>query len=389
MIPAFTTRRRADAFDALVADPGSRDRADARDAEFLDLVASLRDLPPVQPRPEFVTALREQLMTAAETELVPSEEARLALPSRRPARDRRITVAVGGFALVGATASVAVAAQSALPGDLLYPVKRAIENAQAGVAPDDADKGTTLLASAAGRLDEAAALSREGRAEDGEAIAETLDSFTAQAREASELLLSDYAENGTESSVSDLRDFTSESMQTLAQLEGVVPADARDELLDAAEVLTQIDAAAARLCPSCEGLGITEIPAILTSPGLKLGNPPAVVEPASELQPLKKRERDREEQPPAPLLPSATGQPLPPGSVLGQPPTEEPQTGPDKSTGTEAPASNPLGDLTDDLLGGGGGGSGPASNQPALPGASELEEIIEGVTDPLLGTQKP
>ncbi len=52
-------------------------------------------------------------------------------------------------------------------------------------------------------------------------------------------------------------------METLAALEDVVPVDARDELLHAARVLTQIDAEAEQACPDCGGDGITSIPKIL------------------------------------------------------------------------------------------------------------------------------
>ena len=112
-------------------------------------------------------------MTAADTALVPSgtakvptETERLTLPPRRSARERRIAAAVGGLALVGATTSMAMAAQDALPGEALYPVKRAMENAQTGLQLDEGDKGATLLANASGRLDEVSALSESASGED-------------------------------------------------------------------------------------------------------------------------------------------------------------------------------------------------------------------------------
>ncbi len=270
MTPVFGARRRAEEFHSLVEDPSTGGLHDARYAEFLDIVASLRDAPAAQPRPEFVADLREQLMTAADTVLVAVEdEARLTLPSRRtarrPARERRIAAAAAGVAIVGATTSMAMAAQSALPGDALYPLKRLIEGAETGIAVNEADKGATLLANATGRLAEITALSRDGQLEDGAAIADNFNTFTRQAIEASDLLLADYAATGDESSIAELRDFTGDSMQTLAELESVVPDQARDELLRAARILTQIDAQAQQACPSCGGDGINEIPAILTS----------------------------------------------------------------------------------------------------------------------------
>ena len=92
---AFTARRRAAEFDALVEDP-STGRSDARYAEFLAIVEGLRAVPAPEARPEFVGDLRERLMVAAATDLVPSaeEEARLTPPPRRPRRERGVHDAV-------------------------------------------------------------------------------------------------------------------------------------------------------------------------------------------------------------------------------------------------------------------------------------------------------
>ena len=109
----------------------------------------------------------------------------------RNPRERRLAIAMGGFALVGATATMSVVAQSALPGDLLYPLKRGIESVHAGISVGDEGKGTTLLASASTRLDE---VSRLDAGEHEAEIADTLDDFTQQAIEASDLLLASYAE---------------------------------------------------------------------------------------------------------------------------------------------------------------------------------------------------
>ena len=55
---------------------------------------------------------------------------------------------------------MAVASQSALPGDGLYPVKRGLESAHAELTFDRGDRGRVLLANARTRLDEAQTLSR-------------------------------------------------------------------------------------------------------------------------------------------------------------------------------------------------------------------------------------
>ncbi|MFC5176695.1 DUF5667 domain-containing protein [Nocardioides taihuensis] len=261
MTPAFPARR-AEEFNTLV-EGSPTEAGGTRYPEFLEIVAALRDVPAVEPRPEFTASLRDRLMAAAETELVPADrttdEARLRMPGTRPGRQRRLVVAVGSIALVGATTSMAVAAQSALPGDALYPLKRAIENAHAGLSLDEADKGATMLASASGRLREAAELSRAGHLDDSAAVAETLNDFSAQSTEASDLLFADYAANGDQATLDQLHAFTADSLTQLTELEPVVPIDARDELMHAAQVLSQIDAQLQRVCPGCVP-SISEIP---------------------------------------------------------------------------------------------------------------------------------
>jgi Domain of unknown function (DUF5667) len=386
MTPVFGARRRAEEFHSLVEDPSTGGLHDARYADFLEIVASLRDAPAAQPRPEFVTTLRERLMTEAETVLAAADvEARLTLPARRtvrrPARERRIAAAAAGFAVVGATTSMAMAAQSALPGDALYPLKRLIEGAETGIAVDEADKGATLLANASGRLAEITALSRDGRIDDSATVAETLNTFTRQAIEASDLLLADYAATGDESSVAELRDFTGESMQTLTELESVVPDQARDELLRAARILTQIDAQAQQACPSCGGDGINEIPAILTS-SYELSGDGITATPGTLLKvsPRKKQSAggDRTTSNPQPNddpLPSGSGSVLAPtgGANAGSPSGGG-------GGGAQQGSSDPIEDLTNTLT---GGGSEPASG-PTVPELPDPGQIVEDVTDPLL-----
>jgi Domain of unknown function (DUF5667) len=387
MSPVFGARRRAEEFHSLVEDPSTGGLHDARYADFLDIVASLRDVPQAQPRPAFVADLREQLMSAAETVLVASDDdARLALRTRRtgrPVRERRLAAAAAGLAVVGATTSMAMAAQSALPGDALYPLKRMIEGAETGIAVNEGEKGETLLANASGRLAEITALSRDGRLEDGDAIADTFNDFTRQAIAASDLLLTDYAATGDESSIAELRDFTGQSMQTLAELETVVPEQARDELLRAARVLTQIDAQAEQACPSCGGHGIDEIPAILTSSYDTASGVAATPGTVLQVAPKEKESRERHH----PAVPQTGGESLPPGSVL-TPGEESAEAGASSPGGaaTQQHSSGPLKELADTLTGGGSEPvSGPETPEaPAAPEAPDLGEVVEDVTDPLL-----
>ena len=375
MKTGFTARRRADEFEALVE--GRSTRRDASYAQLLTVVDTLRDVPPVQPRTAFTADLRERLMAEAATALAPRPEDRLKLPPRRPARQRRVATAVGGLAIVGATTTMAMAAQSALPGDTLYPLKRAIENAHTGISVGDSEKGATMLANASGRLDEASALSHEGHSDDA-AIADTLATFTQQTTMASDLLFADYAENGNESSIVELRDFTGSSMQTLADLDALVPGNARDELRQAAQLLTQIDAQAEQACPTCGGSGITEIPSILARPagfgGLQV--PPASA-PAGAPD-------GSQQAGTAPEVPQVDAGNLPPGSVTAP--------GPGSTSTAPQPADtdpqDPIKTLTDNLT----SAASPTSS-PTLPGADEviggLEDAVGDATTPLTDGLQP
>src|SRR6476659_5893253 len=149
MTSLFASARRAAEFDDLLSGDGT----DPRYADLLALVGELRQLPEVQPRAEFSAALREQLLTAAETQLVtaPASPRRHATPTPARRRERRVAAAVAGFTLVGATSGLAVASQGALPGDPLYGVKRTLEAVHTQLSFGDASRGRTLLDDASGR----------------------------------------------------------------------------------------------------------------------------------------------------------------------------------------------------------------------------------------------
>ncbi|UUZ60774.1 DUF5667 domain-containing protein [Nocardioides sp. B-3] len=124
---------------------------------------------------------------------------------------------------------MAVAAQTALPGESLYPVKRAIEEAQTGIARDDATRGRALLANARGRLDEVRDLTERGNPASISAVDATLKTFIDRAGDASDALLAAYAETGDEALITELRSFTASSMDRLSELESEVPESARGE----------------------------------------------------------------------------------------------------------------------------------------------------------------
>jgi len=378
---AFSAQRRAERFDAMVEGDST---VESHDAELLELVGAMRAVPPVAARAEFVADLRERLMAEAETALVPADVSKLRLPDRRSTRERRLAAVVGGIAIVGATTSVAVASQSALPGDSLYPVKRAIERVETGLSVGEGSKGSTVLANASDRLAEVDALARQGDPDAAGTvrIEQTLDTFISQSTEASDLLLADYANTGHASSISQLRDFASSSLDQLAALEPLVPAEARDELIRAAGILSTIDAEAAQRCPTCGGTPIESIPPALAVAQIVVPQPPAPgpIERADDngRNDAESSGEKGDDKGAGPGLPEVDPDDLDPGSVAQ----------PDNPLlpGSQTAGSGPMSDLINGLTGGGGGDAG---DEPSAPVLSDLidgvDRILQGVVDPLTG----
>ncbi len=340
MTSVFASRRRAEEFDSLVEAPAAGAPRDAHLEEFLAIVESLRAVPDAEPRPEFVSSLRDELMSAADTLLVPASDDRLALPARNPRRDRRIAVAIGSLALVGAGTSMAVAAQSALPGEMLYPLKRAIEDAETGVASTPDAKALTLLDSATSRLSEVQELGREGDlGAEGSAVSTNFVDFGTQATQAADYILDDYAETGDRDLIRELRDFTGASMATLETLEGQVPASARDELIAAVDVVSDIDARARQACPTCGGAGVEQIPPVLLSSAAT--DAPVVVIPGATVKTWKSGDSGRSDD---------GGSEDPTGSLTGSlvGATDDDGGSGDSGSGT----TDPIDDLTDGLTDG-------------------------------------
>ncbi|WGL52912.1 DUF5667 domain-containing protein [Nocardioides sp. BP30] len=273
MSPAFSTRRRAEEFDRLVeaarqGKPASGS-ASPETAELAAFAASLSDLPPVAPRPSFSADLRERLMAAAATELRSASDVddRLTVrtnPVTRRRHERRLTVGIASLAIVGASAGTALASQGALPGEPLYPVKRAIENVRTGITPSDNGKGSALLSDARTRLDEVGDLARSS--DDSSEITSTLNAFSDQAKRASDLLLSNYADHQDTGSITKLQKFTAQSIDQLTALEPLVPDATKQALTEAAQTVLTIDTAAHNACPACGGSPITQLPESLLTP---------------------------------------------------------------------------------------------------------------------------
>lgn len=225
---------------------------------YASLVATatlLREQPQPTPRPEFVAELRSRLMTAAETELVPG--LRVVAPggatrSRRSRlRERQLGAAAAAAVLVATTAGVAAAANSSLPGETLYPVKRGIEQLQIAMNTNDAARGAEHLRLAGNRLDEVEGLLESGGT--AEEISATLSAYSAHVEEGSRLMFRAYQADADTADIVTVREFTTSQVRQVEEIASLAPPTSAADFGAVADLLSEIDQQARVLCADCSG----------------------------------------------------------------------------------------------------------------------------------------
>lgn len=164
-------------------------------------LAELGDRLGGQPRPEFRARLRETLLSAHEEARRSAAECRAvhnapsadvataprAVPEPPPraplvVRLRPVALALALFLIALATG---YGAHHAVPGDLLYPLKRASESALIGLSIDETARAERELSTAHSRATEAAALAADPRRRKREKLLEkTIDEMTSSTRSA-------------------------------------------------------------------------------------------------------------------------------------------------------------------------------------------------------------
>jgi hypothetical protein len=155
------SRREAEEFAALL----DAERTPA-DHELADLVTLARSLAPADhaPSPDFRAALRERLVAEAATRTptvpAPRSSPDVVAPRRRW---RKAVVAVALTSVVAGGGAVAASTQ-ALPGDMLYGLKRQVEDVQLALAGSDLSRGREHLEQADARLSEVEALASSSSA---------------------------------------------------------------------------------------------------------------------------------------------------------------------------------------------------------------------------------
>lgn len=249
------SRRDAEAFAAAVdgrvqggPEPVFTDRL----RELVDVADLVRESSASTARRDFVVDLRAELMAAAADELSSTAPRRDPVRVAAPYVRRRLTAAASAFVVAGGTFGLVAASAQAVPGDMLYPVKRATERAELWLH-DGAAEGRALLDHANTRLGEVETLTADRGQDTDDLISETLSDFTAEANAGGTLLLESYRDTSSAGEVEDLRAFVTESAGRLADLAGSLPRSAAAAYADAADAVNGLGASAVRACPTCAG----------------------------------------------------------------------------------------------------------------------------------------
>jgi hypothetical protein len=209
-----------------------------------------------EPRPEFRSDLRQQLVAIATVQdVVPTRVAGRRTPqtpARAAARGRRgITALAGGLAVVAAIAGVSVAASRSLPGNPFYDVKRAAESVQLFTAGGQLDKGHRHLEFAATRLGEARSL-----APTSSHLPSTLDSMDSQTRDGASDLIAVARSTHSAAPLSELRTFTHSQYAGLQALIATSPPALRAREISSANLVAGIDQQAAALSAAVPGSAV-------------------------------------------------------------------------------------------------------------------------------------
>lgn len=400
----FPSRRRADAFAAVV--DGVRPASTPEQHVLAGLALELRTIPVQRTGemdPEFRSRLRQRLVAVATvqgggaglgtsvTEANGQVDAHVSVPETRSpsardgladdtgprdrhprARHKRLR-RVGRRALVGAVAlatvtgivGVGAASAAALPGDVLYGVKRTVESARLALTRSDLDRGHLELALAERRLSEVDSLLRAETGSEGFSgrltpattalVGEGLTDMDSSTREGASLLLEVHEQQGIARPVADLELFAREQRTHLEALLPALPPAVRP---NAGASLALLD----RLLSRAGGM-LGETGTRGQGDGKQACSPPCSQDDAAPA--------GQSDLPSATPLPTAG---LPGGGSDPTGPGLDDQVGPqqDQTQGTDGSIDK----LIDDLLGGGKDASAPSPEPTSATGTNSLSDLV-------------
>ena len=213
-------------------------------APLVDTAQRLRGLSPLRRppggldarglRPAFRAGLRQRLDAEAES-LAPARTAAVGAARQRvpaggvpPAPRRRHFVLAGLVAItIALGTATSVASSAALPGDLLYPVKRSTEDARLLVTQGRADRGAAELDLARERLGESWRLAAADAEPDAAALEAVLTELRTTAATGVTVLLTDFEARGDPASLAEVQRFLVTAIPSMRDLYAMLPPGVR------------------------------------------------------------------------------------------------------------------------------------------------------------------
>lgn len=239
----FRRSAEAKAFDAALrgAAPASGHEQLLRTVETLQAGAV------ESPRPAFADDLRSRLMAEAQEVLQP----RPAVPVTTTTRGtrRRLAGVVATAVTVAGGAGLVASSASALPGEVLYPVKRGTEQVQKSLRLSDSARGTFELRQATKRLAEVEALAERDDTPQ-KVVDEALVDFEKVARSGTGRLLDAYEDDHDKATLQQVDRFVADTAPTLQDL--AAGASAQDTVVDRVQRLVdELTGTVDSTCPTC------------------------------------------------------------------------------------------------------------------------------------------
>ncbi len=238
--------------------------ADDRIGELFAVADAVRSLGQdgLAPRSEFVGSLRAALLDDQHAIAVGADES---TPGGGGAREQRTTVLhlpqrslrlVAGIAasLVLVATLLGFASRSAVPGDVLYPVKQLLDRAAVALSGSRLDEGRTHLAQAQQHISEARDLLDRDAVDPGNlevALTAATDSVVA----ADQILTDVYEQEGRPEALTELADFLTRARPQVDAMDARIPDPARPAYDRLREVLGSAEIAALQKVAACQTCG--------------------------------------------------------------------------------------------------------------------------------------
>jgi hypothetical protein len=239
----FRRSAEAEAFDAAL-----RGAAPASGHEqLLRTVETLQASAVESPRPDFSADLRSRLMAEAQDVL----KTRPAAPVTTTPRGtrRRLAGVVAAAVTVAGGAGLVASSASALPGEVLYPVKRGTEQVQKSLRLSDSARGAFELRQATRRLAEVEALAERDDTPQ-KVVDEALVDFEKVARSGTGRLLEAYEDDHDKATLQQVDQFVADTAPTLQEIASDAPG--RDTVVDRVQRLVdELTGTVDSTCPTC------------------------------------------------------------------------------------------------------------------------------------------